>query len=246
MPPSVGHWSPMSTDWGRQWHSPHKCSDCETPPASGLSRRRAVYLVGCAGLYADVICRMAGETPPVQIIPFRGEYHRLVPERSALVRSLIYPLPNPTFPFLGVHLTRRINGQVDAGPNAIIALAREGYDWGTVNAQEALNTLRFPGLRRFVLRHPGHTWREVRQSFGKRRLTAALQRLVPDIRIADLERAQAGVRAQAMRRDGTLVDDFLFHQTERALHVLNAPSPAATASLAIGEVIADRVAAALA
>ena len=205
---------------------------------------RAKYLVTCAGLHADTICRMAGEVPPTRIIPFRCEYYRLVQERASLVRHLIYPLPDPTFPFLGVHLTRRINGDVDAGPNAIMALAREGYDWSTINARDSIGILSFPGIWRFIGRYPGHTWREVRQSLSKRRLAAALQRLVPAIGVADLVSTGSGVRAQAMRSDGTLVEDFLFHQTRTALHVLNAPSPAATASLAIGEEITTRALAA--
>jgi L-2-hydroxyglutarate oxidase len=205
---------------------------------------RAKYLITCAGLHADAICRMAGEDPPTRIIPFRGEYYRLVQERSSLVRHLIYPLPDPTFPFLGVHLTRRINGEVDAGPNAIMALAREGYDWTTINVRDSIGALSFPGVWRFIGKYPGHTWREVRQSLSKRRLAAALQRLVPSIGVADLVPAGSGVRAQAMRSNGSLVEDFLFHQTLTALHVLNAPSPAATASLAIGEEIATRALAA--
>jgi L-2-hydroxyglutarate oxidase len=187
---------------------------------------------------------MSGEVPPTRIIPFRGEYYRLVQARASLVRALIYPLPDPTFPFLGVHLTRRIDGHVDAGPNAIMALAREGYDWSTINVRDSFGALSFPGVWRFIGKYPGHVWREVRQSLSRRRLAVALQRLVPDITAADLVPAGSGVRAQAMRSDGSLVQDFLFHQTPTALHVLNAPSPAATASLAIGEEIATRALAA--
>ena len=203
--------------------------------------RRAKTFVACAGLYADRICRMAGEVSPAQIVPFRGEYYRLIPSRTALVRGLIYPLPDPTFPFLGVHLTKRVNGEIDAGPNAILALAREGYTRTTLRLGEALEAIRFSGVRRFVARHPRHAWNEVRQSLSKGRFTRALQRLVPEISAPDLVKAPSGVRAQAMRADGSLVQDFLFHQTRGALHVINAPSPAATASLAIGEEIVKRI-----
>lgn len=200
---------------------------------------RAGHLVNCAGLYSDAVARMAGETPDVRIVPFRGEYCMLKPERRHLVRGLIYPVPDPEFPFLGVHLTRTVHGEVEAGPNAVFAYAREGYTRWRVHPGEMLETLAYPGFWRMAGRH----WRtglyEVWRSFSTRAFVAALRRLVPDLRPADVVRHGAGVRAQALTPDGSLVDDFRILRSRRAIHVLNAPSPAATASLAIGRHIAD-------
>jgi L-2-hydroxyglutarate oxidase len=201
---------------------------------------RGSYLINCAGLHSDRICAMAGEQPSVRIVPFRGEYYRLQAERASLVRGLIYPMADPNFPFLGVHLTRRVDGSVDAGPNAVLALAREGYDWKTINVRDTANALSFPGLWKFISRHPRQSWDEVRRSFRKVLFVRALQALVPELLDADLVGGSAGVRAQAMGRDGTLVQDFVFEEGPSALHVLNAPSPAATASLAIGRMISRR------
>lgn len=197
-------------------------------------------IVNCAGLHSDRIAAMAGSPPPGRIIPFRGEYHRLRRERAALVRHLVYPLPEPGFPFLGVHFTRRVDGGVDAGPNAVLAFAREGYDLGTVNVSDLLGALSYPGLWRFVLRHPRMVARELGQSFDRRRFVRALRRLVPDIEEDDLRPGGSGVRAQAVLPNGDFVHDFLWVDGPGAVHVINAPSPAATASLAIGEEIARR------
>jgi L-2-hydroxyglutarate oxidase len=200
------------------------------------------FLVNCAGLHADRVAALAGVRPPCRIVPFRGEYFHLRPERAGLVRHLIYPVPDPAFPFLGVHLTRLIHGGVEAGPNAVLALSREGYARASFNLRDAVDALSYPGLWRFVARWPAMALFELRRSFSRRLFARSLQRLVPAIQPADLVRGGAGVRAQAMTADGRLVDDFLFVEQEGALHVLNAPSPGATASLAIGAEIARRVA----
>jgi L-2-hydroxyglutarate oxidase len=200
----------------------------------------AGFLVNCAGLHADRIARLAGERPSVQVVPFRGEYYRLRAERQHLVRHLIYPVPDAAFPFLGVHLTRMIGGDVEAGPNAVLALSREGYRWGTLSLRDSAEVIAFPGLWRFLARHPKMCWYEIRRSFSRELFAAALRRLVPELEAADLEPGGAGVRAQAMTPDGQLVNDFVFTNGDRAIHLLNAPSPAATASLAIGDEIVDR------
>ena len=195
-------------------------------------------LVGCAGLYADRLARQLGLEPGVQLVPFRGEYAVLRPEASHLVRGLIYPVPDPTFPFLGVHLTRTVTGVVEAGPSAALAFAREGYGWRTVHAGELAEALLSPGVRRLARRH----WRsgagELARSLSLRPFAAAARRLVPGLALADLQRGPSGVRAQAVRPDGTLADDFVIESTRRSVHVVNAPSPAATACLAIGDEIA--------
>jgi (S)-2-hydroxyglutarate dehydrogenase len=202
---------------------------------------QAGYLITCAGLQADRMLHLTGDSSPVRIIPFRGEYYRLRPEREDLVRHLIYPVPDLRFPFLGVHFTRMIGGGVEAGPNAVLAFAREGYTAGRVNLRDMAEALTFPGLWRFVARHRTATVAELRRSFSRPRFAASLQRLVPEIAAGDLVPGGAGVRAQAMHPDGTLVEDFCFIEGPGVLHVLNAPSPAATASLAIGGEIAGRV-----
>jgi L-2-hydroxyglutarate oxidase len=208
----------------------------------------ADVLVNCAGLHADRVARLAGSTPPARIVPFRGEYFELRPERRSLVRGLIYPVPDPRFPFLGVHLTRMIDGTVHAGPNAVLALAREGYSWGLVNPRDVADLIGYPGLWRLAGRHLGYGLTEVRRSLSRHRFAASLARLVPELTEDDLVPAPAGVRAQAVTRDGSLVDDFLIvtsgagtgagqHGTagNRQVHVLNAPSPAATSSLEIAK-----------
>jgi L-2-hydroxyglutarate oxidase len=199
----------------------------------------ATYLINCAGLFSDRISRMAGDEPEVIIAPFRGEYYDLVPERSSLVRALIYPVPDPRFPFLGVHFTRRVNGRVDAGPNAVFALRREGYRRTDFNLKDLASSLTFPGFWRMAAKHWRSGLDEIRRSFSKPAFVRALQRLVPEVREEDLVPGGSGVRAQALRRDGTLVDDFQFGQSGKMLHVLNVPSPAATASLPIGRAIVD-------
>lgn len=198
----------------------------------------ARWLVNCAGLYSDVVARMAGARPDVQIVPFRGEYYMLRPERAHLVRGLIYPVPDPRFPFLGVHLTRTIHGGVEAGPNAVLALAREGYTRWRVRPAEVAMLLAYPGFWRMVRRYWRTGLHEVVRSLSTRAFVRALQRLVPALDVADVVRAGAGVRAQAVRPDGTLEDDFRIVATAGAIHVLNAPSPAATSALAIGRHVA--------
>lgn len=198
-------------------------------------------LVNCAGLYADRIAHLAGVDPPVRIIPFRGEYFDLHPARRDLVRGLIYPVPDPSLPFLGVHLTRMIDGAVHAGPNAVLATAREGYTWGRFRARDVVEAAAWPGTWRLGRRHLRAGWSEVRRSLSRRRFAACLARMVPDLSPADLVPAPAGVRAQAVRRDGSLVDDFLVVARSGRVHVLNAPSPAATSALEIARHIVSHL-----
>ena len=196
-------------------------------------------LINCAGLFSDRISRMAGDEPGVSIVPFRGEYYDLVPERASLVRALIYPVPDPRFPFLGVHFTRRISAKVDAGPNAVFALAREGYRHRDISLRDLASTLAFPGFWRMARKNWRNGFDEFRRSLSKPIFVRALQRLLPEVSENDLVPGGSGVRAQAVRSDGTLVDDFQFVPSGKVLHVLNVPSPAATASLAIGKAIVD-------
>jgi L-2-hydroxyglutarate oxidase len=197
------------------------------------------YLINCGGLFSDRISRMAGDEPKVMIVPFRGEYYGLAPARESLVRTLIYPVPDPRFPFLGVHFTRRVSGKVDAGPNAVLALQREGYRRTNFKLWDTASLLVFPGFWRMASRHGRVGCEEFYRSCSKPAFVRALQRLVPEVRKEDLIPGGAGVRAQALKRDGTLVDDFQFLPAERMLHVLNVPSPAATASLTIARTIVD-------
>lgn len=199
---------------------------------------RGRVLVNCAGLYCDEVARMTGDEPGVRIVPFRGEYYSLA--RPELVRGLVYPVPDPAFPFLGVHLTRGIDGDVHIGPNAVPALAREGYAWGVVRPREVAGTVVWPGVWRMARRHWRYGVGELRRSVSKGAFTEAVARLLPAVTSEDLVPAAAGVRAQAVLRDGALVDDFLIREGARAVHVLNAPSPAATASLPIGREVARR------
>lgn len=201
---------------------------------------RARALINCAGLHSDRVARLAGDDPGMRIIPFRGEYYELRPERTDLVRGLVYPVPDPAFPFLGVHLTRGIDGGVHIGPNAVPALAKEGYGWLTVHPRELAATLAYPGSWQIARRHWKYGVGELYRSLSRRAFTRAVRRLLPDVTAEDLIPAPAGVRAQALLPDGTLVDDFLFKESPRMVHVLNAPSPAATASLAIGREVARR------
>ncbi|MEU6228414.1 L-2-hydroxyglutarate oxidase [Streptomyces sp. NPDC047042] len=204
---------------------------------------RGRVLVNCAGLYCDEVARLTGDDPGMRIVPFRGEYFTLA--RPELVRGLVYPVPDPAFPFLGVHLTRGIDGGVHIGPNAVPALAREGYGWGTVRMRELGATVAWPGSWRIAARHWRYGGGELRRSVSKRAFARAVRRLLPVVAEGDLVPAAAGVRAQAVLRDGTLVDDFLIREGARAVHVLNAPSPAATASLPIGREVARRALAVL-
>lgn len=196
-------------------------------------------LVNCAGLQSDRVARACGIDPQVQIVPFRGEYYVLAPECRHLVRHLVYPVPDPAFPFLGVHFTRMIDGTVEAGPNAVLALRREGYGRFDLSLADLIATVTFPGFRRLARRF----WRvgvmEYRRSFSKVRFVRDLQRLIPELQGSDVSRGGAGVRAQAVDREGRLLDDFHILAGEGMIHVLNAPSPAATASLSIGKIIAQ-------
>lgn len=205
--------------------------------ARGEIRSRG--LINCAGLHADTVARLCGVEPRLRIVPFRGEYYKLVPERQHLVRNLIYPVPDPRFPFLGVHFTRMVNGGVEAGPNAVLAFKREGYTRTSFSAADTLALLAYAGFWRMATRHWRMGLAEICRSASKRAFVRALRRLIPDIRVGDVCRAGAGVRAQALEPDGTLVDDFRIVEADRMIHVLNAPSPAATASISIGRTIAD-------
>jgi (S)-2-hydroxyglutarate dehydrogenase len=200
-------------------------------------------VVNCAGLYCDRVTKLAGAKPPAKIVPFRGEYFELKKDAEHLCRNLIYPVPDPKFPFLGVHFTRMIQGGVECGPNAVLAFAREGYTKTKINIGELCESLTYGGFLRMALKHwkmgAGEMWR----SWFKSAFVKALQRLIPEIRAEHLVPAPAGVRAQAVLPDGSLVDDFLLLETVNAIHVLNAPSPAATASLNIGKLIAEKIAA---
>jgi L-2-hydroxyglutarate oxidase len=210
---------------------------------------RTRYLLNCGGLFSDRIARMtsargasASDDIDVQIVPFRGEYYKVAPERGSLIKGLIYPVPDPRFPFLGVHFTRNIHGYVEAGPNAVLAFAREGYRWTDFNARDLWETLSFSGFRSVAKKYWKMGLEENYRSLSKRAFTKALQRLVPSITIDDLKPGGSGVRAQAVASDGALLDDFVIKQTGNAIHVLNAPSPGATASLAIGERIVSTAA----
>lgn len=196
---------------------------------------RADVLVNCAGLYSDKVARLAGLRPSARIVPFRGEYFHLAPEKERLVNGLIYPVPDPDLPFLGVHLTKMIDGSRHAGPNAVTALGRESYSWAKVNIPEALGDLTYPGFLRMASHNIPVGITEVLRSFSRRMFAASLSRLVPGIEARDLSRSPAGIRAQAIARDGKLIDDFLFELAPQQVHVLNAPSPAATSALVIAE-----------
>lgn len=213
--------------------------DGETVVRTTAGEFAARQAVNCAGLHSDRVARLSGEKPSVKIVPFRGEYFDLLPEAAKLVRNLIYPVPDPAFPFLGVHFTRSIEGGVECGPNAVLAMAREGYTKTSLNVRDLAESLSYPGFLRLAAKY----WRmgagEVWRSISKRAFVRALQRLVPEIRSEHLVAAPAGVRAQALARDGSMVDDFLIEREGRVVNVLNAPSPAATSSLTIGQSIVD-------
>ncbi len=198
----------------------------------------ARFVVNCAGLHSDRVAKLAGADPEARIVPFRGEYFELAPARRHLVQGLIYPVPDPAFPFLGVHLTRMIDGTVHAGPNAVLALKREGYTKAAISLTDTLDTLSYPGFWRLARRHARTGAAEVVRSFSRARFAQSLQRLVPEVQADDLVPTHAGVRAQALRADGSLVDDFLIVDGPRSMHVCNAPSPAATSSLEIGRHVA--------
>lgn len=236
-----------------------RAADCELVPSAKVTELNprgrgwivkhaageigADFIVNCAGLHCDRVSQLAGERRSTRIVPFRGEYFEIKAARRYLVRHLIYPVPDPEFPFLGVHFTRMVHGGIEAGPNAVLAMAREGYRKSDVKPGELLDALTFSGLWRFLGRHKRMCWREFRRSYSRNLFCASLQRLVPEITLDDLAPGGSGVRAQGMTREGALVQDFELIERPNALHVLNAPSPAATACLTIGGEIARRVAA---
>ncbi|HXB59900.1 MAG TPA: L-2-hydroxyglutarate oxidase [Candidatus Acidoferrales bacterium] len=202
---------------------------------------RAKHIIACGGLHSDRLVKASGQKPAAKIIPFRGEYFEIKKERQFLVRNLIYPVPDPKFPFLGVHFTRMVRGGVEAGPNAVLAFAREGYRWLDINIRDLGESITYRGLWKFLSRYPSLCSYEIYRSLSKTEFTRSLQKLVPEIRRDDLAPGGSAVRAQAMTPDGSLVEDFHFEDGPGILHVINAPSPAATASLAIGESIAGKV-----
>jgi L-2-hydroxyglutarate oxidase len=205
----------------------------ETTQGTLLTR----YVINCAGLHSDTISRMAGNSPAIRIVPFRGEYYEVRPERTNLVRGLIYPVPDPRFPFLGVHFTRRVTGGLEAGPNAVLAFKREGYRKTDFSLRDTLGALGYAGFWHMAMKYWRSGLSEMYRSFSKKTFVRALQRLVPEIQSSDLVTGGSGVRAQALARDGSLVDDFRFECSGNMLHVFNVPSPAATASLPVGQTI---------
>ena len=208
---------------------------------TGETIHQAKVLVNCAGLYCDQIAAFTIPDLDVKIIPFRGEYYALKKEKRSMVKHLIYPVPDPNFPFLGVHFTRRINGEIEAGPNAVLAFSREGYSKTDINLKELFGSLTWPGFIKVARKYWKTGFGEMYRSFSKGAFTKALQKLMPGIRSSDLEAGGAGVRAQACDRDGGLIDDFYIRELPGQVHVLNAPSPAATSSLAIGKAVAELV-----
>jgi len=216
----------------------HTGGSLEIQTGGGAVNSRA--LIGCAGLYADRLAQMTGGSRDPKIVPFRGDYLVLKPDRRHLIKGNIYPVPDPAFPFLGAHFTPRMNGDVWLGPNAVLAFAREGYTFGTINGAEVLETLTYPGLIRLALKYPAVAASEMYRDLFRSAYVEWLRRYIPELRNDDVLPGPSGVRAQAMNVDGTLVDDFIFEGSGRVMHVRNAPSPAATASLAIGAYIVTR------
>ncbi|BDQ02973.1 L-2-hydroxyglutarate oxidase [Ignavibacterium sp.] len=202
---------------------------------------KSKYLVNCGGLYSDKVAKMSGVNPDVKIIPFRGEYYELKKDKQHLVKNLIYPVPDPQFPFLGVHFTRMIHGGVEAGPNAVLAFKRTGYKKSDIDISQITEMLLYPGFWKMAKKHYKMGWEEFKRSFSKKLFVKSLQKLIPELAEDDIIPGGAGVRAQALDRDGKLLDDFRIIQTDKMIHVLNAPSPAATASLSIGDTISDMI-----
>ncbi len=198
-------------------------------------------LINCGGLYADKLALQNTDDVPIKVLPFRGEYYELKPEKQYLVKHLIYPVPNVNFPFLGVHFTRMINGGIEAGPNAVLAFKREGYTNRQFNAYELWETLRYEGFRKLATKYWRDGLLEMRRSYSKRLFVNALQKLIPEITVDDVIPGRAGVRAMACYPDGKMADDYIFSDKEQVINVLNTPSPAATSSLAIGEVVVSKV-----
>ena len=199
------------------------------------------FLINCAGLFSDKVAKLDGLFPKVKIIPFRGEYYELTPEKSHLLNNMIYPIADPDLPFLGIHLTKTIDGKIEAGPNAVLAFAREGYNWSKVNLSQTLETLTYKGMIKLGRKYIKTGLGEMYRSLNKVAFVQEVNKLIPGVTSSDLIKRPAGVRAQAVSENGDLLDDFLFEEGNRSLHVLNAPSPAATASLAIGEYISSKV-----
>jgi L-2-hydroxyglutarate oxidase len=233
--------------WGGQVKTGSKVTDIEeyanfTVVKTDANVYETKMIVNCAGLYCDKVAQMAGEELDTRIIPFRGEYYMLKPEKRHLVKNLIYPVPDPDFPFLGVHFTRMIDGGVEAGPNAVLAFRREGYEKTDVHVGELIESLTWPGFQKVATKYWKTGMGEFYRSFSKTAFTNALRKFIPEIQEDDLIPAEAGVRAQACDRTGGLLDDFKIIEKPRAIHILNAPSPAATSSLSIGHTIAQMVA----
>lgn len=199
------------------------------------------FVINCAGLFSDRIAKLAGVNPQAKIVPFRGEYYELTPEKRYLVKGLIYPVPNPAFPFLGVHFTRMIDGSVHAGPNAVLSLKREGYTKTDFDLRDFTEVITYPGFWKLAAKHADEGIKEIIRSFSKAAFVRSLQQLIPEVTAADVIPTHAGVRAQALMENGALVDDFLIIHTENAVHVCNAPSPAATSSLEIGKAIVAEI-----
>ncbi len=209
--------------------------------ASSRDTYQTKFLISSVGLFSDRMAHLSEMNPQMQIVPFRGEYWHLKAEKQHLVRNHIYPVPNPKFPFLGVHMTRLIDGSIHAGPNAVLAFSREGYGWGTINPRDLFETLTYPGFLRLATSYLSEGLKEIYRSVVKAAFLRSVQELIPEIESDDLVKGEAGVRAQALRSDGSLIDDFELVEDRHAVFVLNAPSPAATASLKIGAYIADRI-----
>ena len=199
------------------------------------------FMINCAGLHSDRIAKLGRVNPPAKIVPFRGEYYELVPEKRHLVKTLIYPVPNPNFPFLGVHFTRMIDGSVHAGPNAVLSFKREGYKKTDFNGRDLAEVLAYPGFWKLAAKHADEGIREIIRSLSKAAFVRSLQKLIPEVHAEDLIPTHAGVRAQALMNNGKLVDDFLIVKGQNSLHVCNAPSPAATSSLEIGNAVAEQI-----
>jgi L-2-hydroxyglutarate oxidase len=236
----------LITEMGGEIHTSRKVTDISVSSnhAEVITDNGAYVtdmFLNCAGLYCDKVAEMAGEKHHTRIIPFRGEYFMLKPEKRSLVRNLIYPVPDPNFPFLGVHFTRTIDGGIEAGPNAVFAFKREGYEKSDVDLVELFESLAWPGFQKVAARYWKTGLGEFYRSFSKTAFTNALRKFIPELEEDDLVPAEAGVRAQACDRTGGLIDDFKIIEKPRAVHILNAPSPAATSSLSIGKTISELV-----
>jgi (S)-2-hydroxyglutarate dehydrogenase len=199
------------------------------------------FVVNCAGLHSDRVAKMSGADPQAKIVPFRGEYYELIPEKRYLVNTLIYPVPNPAFPFLGVHFTKMIDGSVHAGPNAVLSLKREGYNKTDFDLKDFVEVMTYPAFWKLAAKHADEGIKEIIRSFSKAAFVHSLQRLIPEVQMADVVPTHAGVRAQALMDDGKLVDDFLIVKGENSIHVCNAPSPAATSSIEIGKAVVEQI-----